>query len=267
MAIKQRFAGQAVAITGASSGIGRAAAIAFAQEGARVALGARRIDRLEETAVAVRAVGGEAICVATDVTRRADVDALVGRTLDAWGRLDVMVNNAGVGLLARVLEIADEDFAELFRVNVLGALHGMQAAGIAMRLRGGVIVNVSSVVGKRAMPGNGAYCATKFALQALSDSLRVELGGSGIHVVVVCPGLTDTEFNEATKRGPNAPQSRPKGMKGMTAERAARELVDATFHRERERVLTFAARAVVALERLSPSLTDRAVRRVMKHRL
>src|SRR5438067_2243999 len=120
--MSRRFAGQVVALTGASSGIGREAALAFAREGARVALGARRGDRLEELAREIRASGGEAVAVVTDVAVRADVDRLVERAVAAWGRLDVMVNNAGVGLMAAVLRTSDEEFEQLFRVNVLGAL-------------------------------------------------------------------------------------------------------------------------------------------------
>ena len=198
---------------------------------------------------------------------RAEVDALVAKAVETWGSLDVMVNNAGVGLSAPVTEIDERDFTALFRVNVLGALYGMQAAAKVMRARGdGVIVNVSSVVGKRSMPGNGAYCATKFALQALSESLRVELAGSGVAVVVVCPGLTTTEFSES-KLGPAGnPSPRPRALRAMSAERAALELVDACARRERERVLTVSAKAVVALERLSPALTDRLLGMVMRSR-
>jgi NAD(P)-dependent dehydrogenase (short-subunit alcohol dehydrogenase family) len=265
--MRQRFQGQVVAITGASSGIGREAALAFAREGAKVAVAARRADRLDALAAEIRAAGGHAIAVACDVTRRADVDALADRAVAEWGRLDVFVNNAGVGLAARVLDTGEADFEQLFRVNVLGALYGMQAAARHMRPRGaGAIVNVSSVVGKRALPGNGAYCATKFALQALSDSLRLELGGSGVDVVVVCPGLTDTEFREA-QLGSHPGFATPRGVRGMSAARAGRALVDATHRRERERVLTLAAHAVVALERISPALTDRLVRVALKKRL
>jgi NAD(P)-dependent dehydrogenase (short-subunit alcohol dehydrogenase family) len=263
--MKRRFADKVIAITGASSGIGRATAIAFAREGARLAISARRAAQLDETAEAVRSSGGEAICVPGDVDRRADVDALVARAVEKWGALDIMVNNAGVGMRARVLETADADFEALFRTNVLGALHGMQAAASVMRGRGGVIVNVSSIVGKRAMPGNGAYCATKFALQALSDSLRIELVGSGIDVVVVCPGLTESEFHTAQRHAPAG--GLPRRMPRMSAERCADELLDATARHQRERILTVAGKAVLALDRASPALADRVLRVVMRDRL
>jgi NAD(P)-dependent dehydrogenase (short-subunit alcohol dehydrogenase family) len=223
------------------------------------------VARLEEVAARIRDGGGEALVLGTDVRKREDVDALVDGAVAQWGRLDVMVNNAGVGMLARVVQISDQDFLDLFRINVLGALYGMQAAARVME-RGGTIVNVSSVVGKRAMPGNGAYCATKFALEALSESLRLEIAGRGIAVVVVQPGLTDTEFGEAVLRVEGGPTDR-RDAKRQSAADAARELVDATARRQRDRVLTFPARAAVALQRISPSLADTIVRRVMRHRL
>jgi NAD(P)-dependent dehydrogenase (short-subunit alcohol dehydrogenase family) len=266
--MKRRFEDKVVVVTGASSGIGRAAAACFAREGARLVISARRAELLEQAAAEARAAGGEVLAVPGDVTDRAAVFALVERACAAWGRIDVMVNNAGSGLAARVLETREEDFSALFRVNVLGALHGMQAACARMRRQGGgVIVNVSSVVGRRAMPGNGAYCATKFALEALSDSLRLELGGTGIAVVVVRPGLTATGFHAAALRTGDMTPGGPPGMRGMSAEAAGRALVDATARRQRTRVLTLSAKAVLALERTSPSLTDRIVKVAMRHRL
>ena len=154
--------GKVVIVTGASSGIGRATALAFARAGAHVALGARREDRLREVADEIRALGSEAFPVRTDVARREDVERLVGTALERWGRVDVLVNNAGFGHYARVEDIADEDMRALLDVNFFGTLYGIQAVLPHMRARGaGHIVNVSSVAGRQGFPFHGGYAAAK----------------------------------------------------------------------------------------------------------
>ncbi|MBI3002146.1 MAG: SDR family NAD(P)-dependent oxidoreductase, partial [candidate division NC10 bacterium] len=190
--------GMVAVITGASAGIGRATAAGLARAGVRLVLGARRRDRLEEGAQAIRAGGGEALAVVGDVAEESQVDALVGRAVAAYGRLDLMVANAGIGYFARVEETPLEVAEDLWRVNVLGTLHAIRAALPVMRRQGaGHLIVVSSVAGKRGAPGSGLYAATKFAQVGLCEALRVELAGTGIAVSVICPVGTATEFFEA----------------------------------------------------------------------
>ncbi len=162
------LAGRVVVVTGASSGIGAATAVACGRAGMRVVLAARRAERLAAVAADVIAAGGDARVVPTDVADEAAVQALVEGTVTAWGRLDVLVNNAGVGILATVDQTTPAEFERLVRVNYLGAVHGVLAALPHMRRQGaGHIVNVASVVGKRASPFRAAYVGSKFALVGL----------------------------------------------------------------------------------------------------
>ena len=169
-----------VVITGASSGIGAATAVACGREGMRVALAARRKEHLERVAEDVRAAGGEVRVVPTDVREETAVQALVDGTVAAWGRLDVLVNNAGVGMLAPTASTSAAEFEAIMRVNYLGTVYGVLAALPHMRRQaGGHIVNVASVVGKRASPFRAAYVASKFAVMGLSEALRMEVPAGG----------------------------------------------------------------------------------------
>lgn len=247
---------QVAVITGASSGIGRAAAVAFAREGARVVLGARRSDRLKEAVEAIRAAGGEARAVQTDVSRPAEVQHLVEEAVAVFGSLDILVNNAGLGYFGPLESMPIEEARRLFDVNVMGTLCGIQAAvPIMRRQRFGHIINVSSVVGKRATPGLGIYSATKFAQVALSESLRLELADVGIHVSVVCPVSTTTEFFAvAASRSPL--KIDPAGPT-YSAEQVAEVLVRCA-RRPRPEVMVYPpARLMVILNAVAPRLMDR----------
>jgi NAD(P)-dependent dehydrogenase (short-subunit alcohol dehydrogenase family) len=188
------FRDRTVLVTGASSGIGRATALAFAAAGARVALVARRGDVLEEVA---RLAGGETLVLPTDVTRHDEVQAAFRAAIARFGRLDVVVNNAGVLLPAPVVEIARADLDAMLQVNLFGALFVMQEAVRSMReTGGGSIVNVASLAGRRGVTPLGGYCASKFALIGLTEALRTELRDEPIHVGLVLPGVIETPMVE-----------------------------------------------------------------------
>ncbi len=199
----ESFRGKVVVVTGASSGIGRATALAFAAAGARVALVARRQQVLEEVAELVRAQGAEALVAAADVGDRAQVRGCFARVQERFGRVDVVVNNAGILIPAHVLELDAADLDTMLRVNLFGALFVMQEAVPSMRAQGGgSIVNVASLAGRRGVSPLGGYCATKFALVGLTEALRTELHGGPVHVSLVLPGVVETPMVDAVAGDP-----------------------------------------------------------------
>lgn len=253
------LSGKVAVITGASSGIGAATALAFAAVGLPVVLGARRADRLAEVAARIRAAGGRAESLPTDVTRPEAVERLVQRAVEVFGRVDVLVNNAGVGYFGPVESTPAAEARRLFEVNALGTLYGIQAAlPVMRRQRGGHVISVASIVGKRATPGSGVYAATKFAQVGLSEALRLEVGPAGIRVSVIHPIATATEFFEtAGRRSPW--RIRPAGPT-QSAERVAAAILSCV-RRPRPEVFVYApARVLVICNALAPRLTDVAVR-------
>jgi short-subunit dehydrogenase len=188
-------------ITGASSGIGEACARAFARAGLHVVLAARRTDRLGRIAADIVAGGGAATPVPCDVTDASQVARVVATALDATGRLDVMVCNAGLGYNGRLEETDAETMHRLMEVNYFGTFHAARAAVGHFRATGrGHLFIVSSIVGRKGVPRMGAYAATKFAQVGLGESVRAELAGTGIHVTLVYPISTETEFRDAMAR-------------------------------------------------------------------
>ena len=190
-----------VAITGASAGIGRATALRVARDGAAVVICARRREPLDAVADEIAAQGGLALAVVADVTVEQDMHRLVQAAVDRFGTLDVMICNAGFGIYGAIDTVAPAQMRKLIDVNYLGTYHAVRAALPVFRAanRGHLII-VSSVVGKRGVPYMGAYSATKFAQVGMAECLRAELTGSPIHVTVVYPISTETEFFEVMTR-------------------------------------------------------------------
>jgi NADP-dependent 3-hydroxy acid dehydrogenase YdfG len=187
--------GKVVAVTGASSGIGEATALACARAGAAVALAARRTERIEELAERITKDGGRAIAVPTDVGEEDQARAFVQRAHSELGRLDVLVNNAGVMLLGPIENAPTEEWRRMIHANILGVLYCTHAALPLMREQGsGHIVNVSSVAGRIARAGSGVYNLTKFGVGAFSESLRQECVAIGVRVTLIEPGAVATEL-------------------------------------------------------------------------
>jgi clavulanate-9-aldehyde reductase len=188
---------QVVAITGASSGIGEATALECARAGAAVALAARRKDRIDALAARITEQGGRALAVATDVGREADARAFIERAQEELGRLDVLVNNAGVMLLGPIAGADTEEWRRMVEANVYGVLYCTHAALPLMLAQGaGHIVNVSSVAGRFARAGSGVYNLTKFGVGAFSEALRQETAPLGLRVTLIEPGAVATELAE-----------------------------------------------------------------------
>jgi NAD(P)-dependent dehydrogenase (short-subunit alcohol dehydrogenase family) len=211
--LKLRFDDNVVLVTGASSGIGRETALAFAAAGADVVLVARNAAALAKVATAARKHGVKALAIPADVTRPAAVKACFRKALARFGRIDVVVNNAGVMIPAQVVDIRAEDLQQMLDVNLFGALWVMRSAVAAMRAQGGgSIVNVASLAGRRGFSPLGGYSATKFALVGLTEALRMELVGEPVHVALVMPGVIDTPMAEAAMADPETADTWPRAL-------------------------------------------------------
>lgn len=184
-----------VVITGASSGMGAATARHLAEQGATVVLGARRADRLEALAKEITNKGGKAPAVTTDVTRRDEVKALVDKAVETCGRIDVLLNNAGLMPLAPLERLKFDEWDRMVGVNIKGVLNGIAAALPHMKeQKDGHIINVSSVYGHKVEPGAAVYCGTKFAVRAISEGLRQEVKPYNLRTTIISPGAVATEL-------------------------------------------------------------------------
>lgn len=244
---EKNFLNKVVLITGASSGIGRAVAKAFAAEGATLMLAARDQSQLFEAALACRELGVRCEAVPTDIQNYSQVQVLVEKTIKLFGSIDVLVNNAGVGKLGLFHLQKWDEINQTLLTNQQGTLAVTHTALPHMIAHGsGTIVNVSSVLGKRAFPGMAAYCATKFALWGFSDSLRLELKPYGIQVCHFCPTTTETEFQ------------RKAGIKisgrADSAEKVAQALLKAVRQKKAEYIMSFTERLLIKALFVAPWL-------------
>jgi short-subunit dehydrogenase len=250
-----------VAITGASAGIGRATALRLARNGDAVAICARRRDRLDAVAADIIAAGGQALAVVADVTRAAEMDDFVAQTIARFGRLDVMMCNAGFGIAGAIDEIPPDQMQRLMDVNYTGTYHATRAALPGFRRQGsGHVIIVSSIVGKRGVPYMGAYSATKFAQVGLAECLRAELAGTGIHVTVVYPVSTETEFFDVMSRETGTDVTKAFGPR-QSVEQVADAIARGIEHPVPEIFPHVKSRALVILNAFAPGFTDKIVQR------
>ncbi len=254
-----RFQDKVVIVTGASSGIGLETALAFAREGARVVLAARNETKLREVVNAHPEWHDRFLTMPTDVTKDEDVRRLVATTMAKFGRVDILVNNAGVGMRATFADTPLADVRSLMDVNLYGPIRCIQAVLPQMRQqRSGQIVNVGSVLSVVVAARNSAYCASKFALLALSDTLRIELHGTGIEVISVLPAYTDTPFFDHMYQYGGPVRQSP--FAGQHPAQVAQAILRGCARHKRQVVLTVSARLAIWLRRLCPSLLDFFVR-------
>ena len=195
--MENRLEGKVVVITGASSGIGEATALLLAERGAKLVLGARRSDRLEALTDRIAAAGGEAAYARTDVKRRGDLSDLVKLACERYGKLDVLVNNAGIGPISLLDDLRVEDWEEMIDVNLKGVLYGIAAALPVFRKQGfGQFVNIISTAGLKIVPLQSVYAGTKNAVRTISEGLRQEAGDK-LRVTIISPGFVHTDFAES----------------------------------------------------------------------
>jgi short-subunit dehydrogenase len=261
---RRKLAGLRILVTGASQGIGRALVVEGAKRGAKMLAAARSQPLLDELATQVRQTGGIIETVAADVTRAEDRQAMVDAVVRHFGGLDVLVNNAGIGATGHFMDSDPEVLRKIFETNFFGLTETTRA--FLPLLKQGVtpaIVNISSVVGKRALPARSLYSSSKFAVAGFSEALRPELAKDGIDVIVVSPGLTQTNFSQ------NMLEQKAKlqldHLRGMTSEEVAVATLKAIERGSTDVTLTFKGKMLLLVNRFFPWFVDwRAKKTVRK---
>ncbi len=253
-------------ITGASTGIGAALARAWASRGDNVVLAARNEDALNELA---RLCGSRALAVRTDVTDSKQCEAMVKAAVDRFGGLDVLVNNAGISMWARFRDVTDLSlFERIMRVNYLGTVYSTHYALPHLLASKGLVVGISSLTGKTGVPTRSGYAASKHAMQGFLDSIRIELRGTGVGVLVVSPGFVKTDIRSKVL-GPDGKslETSPRDESvGMTVEECTSIILRAVDRRAREVVMTPRAKLGMWLKLVAPSVVDRIAARAVRER-
>ena len=248
---------QVAIITGASSGIGEATARRLARDGMCVMLAARRQEELERIAREIEAVGGQALAAPTDVRDRAAIQHMVEATLGKWGRVDVLVNNAGLGYSRRVVNLDPAELRDQVSVNLIAVIECAQAVLPAMlRQNSGHIINIASIAGLVGLPGSSVYAATKAAVIRFSDSLRREMMRQGIHVTAFCPGFVATNFSPRLKR---IAEGRPDATRlpgVMRVDYVADRIADTIHHPRRRVIIPPGWGGLAGIAEAMPWLTD-----------
>lgn len=257
---RRKIQGLRILVTGASQGIGRALVILAAAQGAKVLASARSADLLEDLAKEVQAAGGEIVTVAGDVTNETDRQALVDAAQKTWGGLDVLVNNAGIGATGHFFEASPDRLRSIMEVNVFAVIE-LTRICLPLLARGTTpaIVNISSIAGKVALPARSEYSASKFAIQGFSEALRAELNKDGIDVIIVSPGLTQTNFSQ------NMIEQKARmavdHMRGMTAEAVGKEIIKAIQSGTAEVSLSLPGKLIVLFKQYLPWFVSFVIRK------
>lgn len=258
---KNKFKDKVVIITGASSGIGRACAYEFAENGAKVVLAARREKELNKVRDKIISERKEAITVITDVRKITDCENLITETIKHYKKVDILINNAGISMRASFEELDLSVIHELMDTNFFGAVYCVKFALPHLLKTKGTVIGISSVAGLTPLPGRTGYSASKFALDGFLNTLRLENKKKGLNVLVVHPGFTSSNIrNTALDKDGNPQKETPRNEnKMMSSERVAEIIAKATHRRERDLVLTSQGKLAVWLHRNFPELTDRII--------
>ncbi len=262
------FNGKAIILTGASSGIGRELAIALARQGAKLSLAARQTEALEQTAHQCHQSGGTAIAVTTDVTHPSECQHLIEQTIDTFGHIDCLVNNAGTTFISRFDDVSDlSTFEKVMQVNYLGAVYCTHAALPHLKQHQGLLVAISSLCGKMGVPTRSGYVASKHALQGFFDTLRIELQGTGVDVLVVSPGFVATDIRQNALKGDGTVwgrSQRDESKNTMPVDRCVALILEGMSKRQREVVMTNKGKLIPYLKLLVPGILDKITRQTLK---
>lgn len=259
--MKKDFKGKVVVITGASSGIGKALALEFAAHGADVVAAARSLEKLQHLQSETGSEENKILPVRTDVSNEQDCRRLIDTTLSKFGRIDVMINNAGISMRALFNEVETKVIRQLMDVNFWGTVYCSKYALPHLLKTRGSLVAVSSVAGYKGLPGRAGYSASKFAIHGLMDVIRIENLKKGLHVLLACPGFTssnirNTALNEKGEQQGESPRDEDKMM---SAEEVAQRIVDAVKKRKSTLTLTSQGKLTVLLNKILPRQLDKMV--------
>jgi len=255
-----------VIITGASAGIGKELALQLAEQGAWLTLAARDQNRLEKLADECRQRGARALVVPTDVSEEIQCKNLIEQTEEEYGRIDTLINNAGVSMFSRFDQIQDIDFIRnIMKINYMGSVCTTYYALPYLKASKGRLVGISSLTGKNGVPTRSAYAASKHAMAGFFDSIRIELVDDGVSVSMIYPGFVATEVRQRAIQGDGSPlkESYFDESTIMTAEECARIIVDAVAKRKREVVMTTKGKIGLWLKLISPKLVDKVAKKTV----
>jgi short-subunit dehydrogenase len=262
IALKE-LADQVIVITGATSGIGLVTAREAASRGARLVLAARGEDALDELVTEIAARGGMALPVTADVAKESELQAVADAAIERFGGFDTWINNAGVSIYGRVLEVDMEDHRQLFETNYWGVVHGSRIAAAHLRTRGGAIINIGSVLSDRAIPLQGTYCASKHAVKGYTDALRMELEDEGapISVTLIKPSAIETPYKDHAKNYLAVEPQNPPPV--YAPEVVATAILHAASHPERDVFVGGGGKVISLAGENAPRMTDTLMRKVM----
>ena len=250
-----------IVITGASSGIGKALAFEFAERGAKIVLSARNEEKLIEIALALKTKGTEVLVVKTDVSVETDCKSLIEKTIAGFGKIDVMINNAGISMRALFADVDLNVIRQLMDTNFWGTVYCSKFALPYLLASKGSLVGVSSVAGYKGLPGRPGYSSSKFAIHGLLEVIRIENMKKGLHVLIACPGFTTSNIRNValSKDGSSQGETPLNESKLMSAEVVAKKIADAVNKRRDRIVLTTMGKLTVLLNKFFPSMMDKMV--------
>lgn len=258
---KNKFKDKVIIVTGASSGIGRACAFEFANNNAKIILASRREEELIKLENKIKEKGGQASSIVTDVRKIDDCQNLINKTVKKYGKIDILINNAGISMRASFEELDLSVIKDLMDTNFYGAVYCTKFALPYLLKQKGTVIGISSISGLTPLPGRTGYCASKYAMDGFLNTLRLENKRRGLNVLVVHPGFTSSNIRNIALNKNGKPQKEtPRNEEEMmSAERVAQIITKATLKRERDLILTPQGRLVVWLHKNFPGITDRII--------
>jgi len=263
--IKRKLQNKVVIVTGASSGIGKAIAMEYAKNGAKVVLAARNTEKLLRLKIDIEKNGGTAVYVETDVSKKSDCENLIKQTVDRFGKIDILVNNAGISMRASFNKMKLDVIERVMNINFWGTVYCSKFALPYLLEQKGSIIGISSISGLTPLPGRTGYVASKYAMDGFLNTLRIEYMKKGLHVLVVHPGFTSSNIRNTAlnEQGLSQKETPRNESRMMPAEKVAKIVLRATLKRKRDLVLTMQGKMAVWVYKNFPKLADKLIYKEM----